>query len=348
MPEATGRRSAATSARRATRGRSVAACGLALACMLLAPCAPAAGTYDMVAGVTAPAVLPNPHEVAAGMATAPGAMPRRLPFFVARRGDITLYLLGTLHVGDPADYPAGQPFRDEIAAALAASGTLALELSPDDLVDSQGDVQRYGVCSRACLPRLLPAGLWRQLARRLAHNPAALAEIRKTRPWLASLMLQTYDSRNAGLQTEYGTEVQLENLHRGRIVGLETLNEQMLAFVRLSLPEQWEMLRQDLAQTPAESIADIRTLHALWLAGEADAMAAWDRDKTLRMAHNRALADSVDEQIVYRRNERFAARILLLADPALPVFVAIGALHLGGPRGVLALLKRYGYAVQAR
>ena len=164
------------------------------------------------------------------------AQPARMPFYVATRGTTTIYVLGTLHVGDPADYPPGQPFRAPILGALAASPTLALELSPDELLVSQDDVSKYGVCRGDCLPGLLPEPLWRKLASRLRGNPAAQDEIKKMRPWLASLVVETYDSLSAGLQTEYGTEAQLQNVYirtRGKIVGLETLPQQMRAFTGL-------------------------------------------------------------------------------------------------------------------
>ena len=215
--------------------------------------------------------------------------PARMPFYVATRGTTTIYLLGTLHVGDPADYPAGEPFRRPILAALAASPTLALELSPDDLLVSQDDVSKYGVCRRDCLPRLLPEPLWRKLAMRLRGNPAALDEIKKMRPWLASLLVETYDSLSAGLQTEYGTEAQLQNVYlhqRGKIVGLETLGEQMRAFTSLSLAQQREMLAQDLVQTPAENVADVQTLHRLWQVGDADAISAWQAAKSETLARD--------------------------------------------------------------
>ena len=49
--------------------------------------------------------------------------------------------------------------------------------------------------------------------------------------------------------------------------------------------------------------------------------------------------------MVYDRNRRFVTRMLQLAAPNKPVFVAIGALHLGGRRGVLELLRRHGFVV---
>jgi len=276
------------------------------------------------------------------------ASPPHLPFYMATRGAQTIYVLGTLHVGDPADYPAYQPFRAPIINALTASRTLAFELSPDDIAMSQGSVNQYGICARDCLQRMLPVALWDRLAHRLRHNPAALAEIRKMKPWLASLLIETFSSQAAGLQTEYGTEAQLENVYRhGAIVGLESTSSEMHAFTGLSLPEQWEMLAQDLQQTPAEDVADVRELHALWQTGDADKMAAWQRGKSAKLAQSMDLSNAIDERTVYRRNRHFVVKMLTIATPEHPLFVAVGALHLGGPKGVLALLRRHGFKVRA-
>jgi uncharacterized protein YbaP (TraB family) len=299
------------------------------------------------------ATLPgfNPPPASSGN-TASGPVrtqPAHMPFYVATRGTTTLYILGTLHVGDPADYPSNQPFRPPILAALAASPILALELSPDDLLVSQDDVSKYGVCRSACLQQYLPEALWHKLEVRLRDNPAALDEIKRMRPWLASLLVETYDSLSAGLQTEYGTEAQLQNVYlrtRGKIVGLETLGEQMRAFTSLSSAQQREMLAQDLVQTPAGNLADVQTLHRLWQVGDADAIAAWQSAKSEVLARNKQVSDSVDNRIVYERNRRFVTRMLAIAGPNKSVFVAVGALHLGGPKGVLQLLRQHGFVVE--
>jgi uncharacterized protein YbaP (TraB family) len=330
----------------------------------LAHAAGAAANAPAQAGrpaVQVPGVQPAPSTSVPGFnpppappgTTASGPVrtqPARMPFYVATRGTTTIYVLGTLHVGDPADYPAAQPFRAPILAALAASPTLALELSPDELLISQDDVSKYGVCKRDCLPGLLPDPLWHKLALRLRGNPAALDAIKKMRPWLASLVVETYDSLSAGLQTEYGTEAQLQNVYlktRGKIVGLETLPQQMRAFTGLSLAQQREMLAQDLVQTPAQNVADVRALHRLWRVGDADAIAAWQAAKSENLARDKRVSDSIDNRIVYERNRRFVSRMLQIAAPNKPVFVAIGALHLGGPKGVLQLLRQHGFVVEA-
>jgi len=323
----------------------------------LAHAAGAAANAPGQAGRPSIAVPASPPPPSVAPPAAPGttasgpvrAQPARMPFYVATRGTTTIYVLGTLHVGDPVDYPVGQPFRAPILAALAASPTLALELSPDELLVSQDDVSKYGVCKRDCLPGLLPEPLWHKLALRLRGNPAALDAIKKMRPWLASLVVETYDSLSAGLQTEYGTEAQLQNVYlntRGKIVGLETLPQQMRAFTGLSVAQQREMLAQDLVQTPAQNVADVRALHRLWQVGDADAIAAWQAAKSEKLARDRRVSNSIDNRIVYERNRRFVTRMLQIAAPNKPLFVAIGALHLGGPKGVLQLLRQHGFVVE--
>ncbi|GAB7524299.1 TraB/GumN family protein [Paraburkholderia sp. 2C] len=316
------------------------------------PHPPAAPPRGASPAANAPAGNAPPPAPASSGTTTGGPVrpePARMPFYVATRGTTTIYILGTLHVGDPVDYPPGQPFRRPILAALAASPTLALELSPDDLLVSQDDVSKYGVCRYPCLPKLLPDPLWRKLEMRLRDNPAALDEIRKMRPWLASLLVETYDSLSAGLQTEYGTEAQLQNVYlrqRGRIVGLETLAEQMRAFTSLTLAQQREMLAQDLVQTPAENVNDVKTLHRLWRVGDADALAAWEAAKSEKLARDPRVSASIDNKILYERNRRFVARMIAISAPNKPVFVAIGALHLGGRNGVLQLLRQRGFVVE--
>ncbi|WP_027213628.1 TraB/GumN family protein [Burkholderia sp. WSM2232] len=369
-----GRRAAFMRRLRARALNGAALVGVLCCCALLPDTADAAGASANTAAASTDAnakgarpTAPLPHSPPPPRAALPGfnpppatpgttasgpvrQQPARMPFYVATRGNTTVYVLGTLHVGDPVDYPAAQPFRPPIMGALAASPTLALELSPDELLVSQDDVSKYGVCRRDCLPGLLPEPLWRKLALRLRGNPAALDEIKKMRPWLASLLVETYDSLSAGLQTEYGTEAQLQNVYlrtRGKIVGLETLPQQMRGFTGLTLAQQREMLAQDLVQTPAQNVEDVRTLHRLWRVGDADAIAAWEAAKGEKLARDKRVSNSIDERIVYARNRRFVSRMLQIAAPNKPVFVAIGALHLGGRKGVLQLLRQHGFVVEA-
>jgi uncharacterized protein YbaP (TraB family) len=319
-----------------------------------APPTPSAAPSASLPGLRVPSPRPAAPDITdrSDGTTASGpvrAQPAHMPFYVATRGQTTIYVLGTLHVGYPDDYPPSMPFRKPILGALDASPTLALEISPDDLLVSQDEVSKYGTCRVPCLQRALPDALWKRLEARLRNNPAMFADISRSRPWLASMLVETVDTIKAGFQTEYGSETQLQNVYlrpRGRVVGLETISEQISAFTRLTQAQQREMLAQDLAQTPAENVADVKELHRLWRIGDADALKAWDDAKTEKIARSKALAAQIDNRVVYDRNYRFVARTVLLAAPNKPIFVAIGALHLGGKRGVLELLRKRGFVVE--
>ena len=99
-------------------------------------------------------------------------------------------------------------------------------------------------------------------------------------------------------------------------------------------------------ETPEETVDDVKALHRLWRVGDADAIAAWATAKSERLASSRAAAHSLDNKIVFERNRRFTSRMIQLAAPNRPIFVAIGALHLGGPKGVLALLRERGFVIE--
>ncbi|MEA3122250.1 MAG: uncharacterized protein QOH33_1823, partial [Paraburkholderia sp.] len=102
----------------------IAAAPMPAAAARAVPGTPAAASASTApTAPTFPARIPGFHGPPASAISASGpvqADPAHMPFYVATKGATTIYLLGTLHVGDPADYPAGQPFRRPILAALAA------------------------------------------------------------------------------------------------------------------------------------------------------------------------------------------------------------------------------------
>jgi hypothetical protein len=58
------------------------------------------------------------------------------------------------------------------------------------------------------------------------------------------------------------------------------------------------------------------------------------------------LEQELEQQLVHDRNRRMAERLRPYLNSG-GVFVAVGALHLPGPTGLLELLRQQGYQVQA-
>jgi len=122
------------------------------------------------------------------------------------------------------------------------------------------------------------------------------------------------------------------------LFGLETLAEQTAAFEDIPLEDQTGLLREvvchyeQLQQDTEELVA---------------AYAHNDLRELYRLAHRYAspVKDRLLDSLLIERNRRMVERLQKhLRDGR--TFVAIGALHLPGPQGVLSLLVAGGYRVR--
>ncbi len=131
---------------------------------------------------------------------------------------------------------------------------------------------------------------------------------------------------------------------RGRpVTGLETAEEQIALFADLSEAEQLDLLRTALDVVEEGRLAPMfESLTAAWLRG--------DLATLMEIAGNNPMLPDGDRndafmtRVVDERNERMVERMQPLIDRG-GAFVAVGALHLPGERGVLRLLEEAGYTV---
>jgi len=121
--------------------------------------------------------------------------------------------------------------------------------------------------------------------------------------------------------------------------GLETAEEQLAVFEQLSLADQIDLLKMTLAQRPKLP----RLMDALIEAYAADDL---DRIGELVAASSANQADlEVLRRFTFRLNDRRNLRMARRMTPYLQqggAFVAVGALHLAGPKGILQLLRQSG------
>ena len=269
----------------------------------------------------------------------------RAPFYKAARNGQVVYVLGTLHVGEPGFYP----LRPAIESAIRQSAQVYLEIDQDAAGVEQKLAQAM-LCERPCLKEALSASEWDTLAQRLGNQEAALRELEKLRPWAAAIVLTLGDFAALGLSAEQGVEKRVSLLagNAGKTAGLESADEQIRLFTDMTPAEQKEMLAQWLGMSVHERLRLNQQLVELWKQGDADAMHAWYRQVEARYSDNPAIAASFNRKFLIRRNHGFVERLLArIGDQAGPYFLAVGALHLGGPEGVLALLKNQGFRIEA-
>lgn len=260
--------------------------------------------------------------------------------WVAREGNATVYLFGTIHV-----LPKGTAWRfPALDAALAQSRALYVEEADDDAATMAALVARYGIdTSQSLSAQLSPFDRGRlERAVRLAQVPGGMPAVNLMRPWLAALTLTLTPILKAGFDPALGVDRQLRDAAAKAgmpVHGLETAEDQVRLLATLPTAAQLAFLRTTLKSREHAGI-DVGKLLAAWLAGDTGTIAR------LENAELRDGQPALYQRLVVARNAAWARQIKpLLATPG-TVFVAVGAAHLAGPDSVQAQLEKLGIHVE--
>ncbi|WP_310391043.1 TraB/GumN family protein [Hymenobacter sp.] len=133
------------------------------------------------------------------------------------------------------------------------------------------------------------------------------------------------------------TLVELAKTKKMEVIGLETVADQMGLFDKIPCEKQARML-SDMVSKRAEAQQEFRELVKLYQAQDLNGLLQVAMDSKFGLKE-------YEVQLLSDRNKRW---IPLMAQHAAakPTFFAVGAAHLGGPAGVLALLRQQGYQVK--
>lgn len=266
------------------------------------------------------------------------AEPAYGPLFTFSKQGRTHYLYGTMHVGRPgSDAPDWG-----LKQAMTQSEALVLELD----VDAPGaSAEVLALAQRAA------ARQWRQLgpdSRRLLlaqlkRIGVERAQAQSLAPaiWLMQLTLNDY--QRLGQAAQEGSEKMLLQMARRElrpVLALETTGEQGRMLFEMSAAALREWVRQtaDWEDKP-EAERYYRELIAAWERGDLDALQAM-----VALPGYPRLSAWTQHEMLDRRNLTMARRIDELASSR-RLLVAVGALHLAGPQGLVKLLRQRGYQV---
>ncbi|GLK77677.1 hypothetical protein GCM10008171_29310 [Methylopila jiangsuensis] len=303
---------------------------------------PCAGV-DLVQALQAsdPAGFARFETAARGVANGQGLLWR-----VERRGGGVSYLFGTMHSSDAE----AKDFGALVTRALARSRVVAIELPGASTTRVAQQLRRL-VADRSYRPgggalELLPADTRERVERRVAALGLSAAIADQMQPWYLALALSRSRCAGHGDRADPETaDARIERLAQeqgARIVGLETPAEQVAALASVPDAVALRMLKDaaDANLRPEDVESTISGLYRSRRVGYLLAMRgpAWaglfDAD---------GYADFLSAFIT-RRN----AAMLDRAKPLLErgaAFLAVGALHLPGPQGLVELVRRSGYTV---
>ncbi len=254
----------------------------------------------------------------------------------------TVYLMGSIHVLRPSDYPLAPAMLE----AYGNSKALVMEVNLEAI--STAEV-RTAMLASAMLPdnKTLPEVLGKQRyarAETLAHEVGVdLAMFDQFAPWFAAEAISQLQLSQLGYQTEAGVEMFF--IERARndgktVTGLETVHDQIALFESMSLETQADYLISSLEQAH-ELPAEVDSMVRAWRNGDAQ----W---------FNRQLQSELGSDTrLYRavlgsRNRKWVPKIEALLNDDKNYLVIVGTGHLVGPDSVIDLLAKDGIAAAQR
>ncbi|MGX6646779.1 TraB/GumN family protein [Maricaulaceae bacterium MS644] len=259
--------------------------------------------------------------------------------------DSTVYLFGTVHILPP-ELTWRTPAVD---AALDESGIVYLEAdvsSPEAQTQMQALIPQLGLNEEGVTLSSLISdeaqAHMATIAERLGAPPEALAaQMDPLKPWLASVSIAVLQIQAGGYDPMSGVEYKLtaDAMEAGKEFGyFETAEEQLGYLAGLPMETQIADFEVGIAQM-AEDPDMLSELVQAWAAGDMD---------TLDRVFNEDMRDAsaeLYEALIVQRNRNWIPQIEAALATEQNAFVAVGAGHMPGETGVIALLEANGHTV---
>ena len=263
---------------------------------------------------------------------------RGLLWRIARKGAAPSpgpsYVYGTIHVADARL----KELPEAVRGALHASRLLMLEFLPDAI--SRGRfLEAATLAEGQTLEQLIGAADFELAAASLSAAGLAREQVNRLKPWAVLLNLRAAAPADAApLDSQLAAAAQARRLPIEQLEGVE---EQIFTFDEMPPEAQIALLRHGLAHRAELEELARRTLEA-YLQG--DLAAIWRRREEYKVRYPALVAyqDLMTKRVVHDRSVVMAFRMQRALRHG-QAFVALGALHLYGRQGVLALLEQDGY-----
>lgn len=259
--------------------------------------------------------------------------------WTVRSAKSTLYLFGSIHLLPPnIDWHS-----PAVDAALRSSDVFVFEapLGAEGQAQTEAFVRANGMLPpNEALPSLLDDQARKEYREALATTHADPATLVHMRPWLAAIVMETSALQASHYSRAGGVDLQIweyaNALHK-KVETFETIDEQLALLMPKDTKLETEEFEAQLKEVKTSS-GEIGPLVDAWCDGRISEVARL-------MNQGLSSTPGAMKLLIDDRNARWAKRFdAMLAEPH-TYFVTVGAGHLGGPRGLPALLKQHGYEV---
>ncbi|WP_342058779.1 TraB/GumN family protein [Aeromonas sp. OTU364] len=258
-------------------------------------------------------------------------------FYRISKGSEQHWLLGSIHAGKPSLYPLPDP----VERAWQQSRALVMEVDMTHI--SQAQWQEMGAITRLVDGKILkdhlPIDLYRRTLIAAGQNGLNESMLAPLRPWFAAITLTQAALERTGYRGEFGVDqhfARRANDGGKPIVGLETLLEQ-LGYLASVGDNQTLMLESTLDELP-ELKTGFDAVMKAWQEGDQATLINLLKEE---MAPPKLQA-WLEQTLLAERNRNWVKKWPDLPNES---FIVVGALHLYGEQGLLALLEQQGWRI---
>jgi uncharacterized protein len=273
------------------------------------------------------------------LAAAHAAEARTFAWKASGKGGV-VYLIGSIHVMTPDFYP----LNPTLEGAFKDSDLLVEEVDMAEMLDPMAQMK---ILSRGMLPgdqsldTLLSPATLALVKKATGDLGAAGGPLMRFKPWMLAVALQGLELAKAGFDPELGLDKHFYDQAKdaGKSVqGLETADYQISVFDGMTMEQQDRMLAQTINELATE-LASVGKLAGAWKAGDAATVE--------RIVQGELKAEPLlYQRLLVDRNKNWLPKIEALFARRGHALVVVGAAHLVGPDGVVAMLKAKGYTVE--
>ena len=245
------------------------------------------------------------------------------------------YLLGTIHSEDPRvlDFPA------DFIAQLTSCQVFAMELVPD--MATIGRINHFMQYPDAeTLERTLGKERYERVMAALEAYQVPLDWKARMKVW-AVMMTLSVPVPETGFFMDFSLSLRAGGSGM-TVSGLETL-EQQLSFLE-NMPVVYQLALLDQALSDYQRVDELNhEMVDVYLTGDLARLQRLSEEQFSQL--DPEIRDYFLRGGILERNQHMVENLLKLLQEG-RVFVAVGALHLPGPGGLLALLRQHGYDLE--
>ncbi|MGH6860805.1 MAG: TraB/GumN family protein [Phyllobacterium sp.] len=276
---------------------------------------------------------------------------RGLLWKIEKPGVKPSYLYGTMHLTDPRVLKLS----DAAETAYRAADTVVIET--EEVLDPKAPARVMAQSPElmmfmddTTLEKLIPPESLDKVRAELSSRGISLTAVNRMQPWMLTSMLALpaceMTRKKQGIAF---LDIKLaEDARRvGKsIAGLETIRDQLAAMASLPVQFHIDGLIEALALGP--KLTDIfETMTILYLRGDTGMIFPLMRSVSAGNGDDGKNYAEFEEKMVNARNRTMAEHATPIIDRG-NAFIAVGALHLPGEKGLVSLLKERDYMVTAQ